>query len=440
MDSTKNFGENSMNLNMNNNNQFIMNNQIGFNNNQMLNQNFIQNPMINQYNTSFYNNNPNMFQNNNNMILNNQMMNMMNFMNMNQMMMNMMINMNQMNQNDNNNNNNVNDDNIYNLDKDKLNLMNSIIEFYKKNNMDCMNFGYPNQIKPILNLLNENHPGFKYENSVEDPLFYINEPKILIRFINSNYIVKKVKILKSNTQYDLYTIADLYKLHHYSNILLIHKNKILNKDESSIDFISDNDNIIIIEPIYFPDNTYYNSLMKKSLKDAYNVILLLQNGIKFNKVFPSDITIGEVCKAFYLIHGLSNNHYFILDNDMGKRISLKDKRKLKEFCAPIYFEEIYPDNIGYHIKILGKKINFTLYSNDKKLFSYVIGLLNKIEDIIKYSEPIEGRLVKKIIIGEIEINKDEEKRLCSLLSLGITKDFDCFVEFGENLDFNNYKF
>ena len=118
---------------------------------------------------------------------------------------------------------------------------------------------------------------------MKDPLFYINEPKILISFINSNYIIKKVKILKSNTQ--LYTIADLYKLSHNSNILLVHKNKILNKDESSFDFISDNDNIIIIEPIYFPDNTYYNSLKKKSLNEFGNITLILQNGKKINKVF-----------------------------------------------------------------------------------------------------------------------------------------------------------
>jgi len=39
-----------------------------------------------------------------------------------------------MNQNfkNDNNNNNVNDDDIHNLDKDKLNIINSIIEFYKK--------------------------------------------------------------------------------------------------------------------------------------------------------------------------------------------------------------------------------------------------------------------------------------------------------------------
>jgi len=47
---------------------------------------------------------------------------------------------------------------------------------------------------------------------------------------------------------------------------LIHKNKIFNKDESSIDFISDNDRIIIIEPRYFPDEPYYNFLMEKSSK------------------------------------------------------------------------------------------------------------------------------------------------------------------------------
>ena len=210
---------------------------------------------------------------------------------------------------------------------------------------------------------------------------------------------------------------------------MVHKNKILNKDESSIDFISDNDNIIIIEPIYFPDNTYYNSLKKKSSNEFGNVSLILQNGKKINKVFPSDITIDEILKAFYLILGLSNYHYFILANDNGKKIGLNDKRKLEEFCNNILLEERYPDKIGSHIKILGKQIKFISYSNNKKLYSYVIWVLNKIEDIIKYSEPIEGRLVKRIIIGENEIKKDEEKRLCSSLSLGITKDFDCFVEF-----------
>ena len=431
MDNTQNFGEYNMNLNMNNN-QFFMNNQIGLNNNQMFNQNLVQNPMINQNNNSFYNINPNMFQNNYNMTLNNQMMNIMNMMNL----MNMMVINNQMNQNfmNNNNNNVLNNDNLYNLDKDKLNLINSIIEFYKENNFDCMNFEYPNQIKALLNLLNENYSGYIYENDVKDPLFYINGQKIIIKFINSNYEVKKVNIPKSITQYDLYTIANLYKNNfHNNNILLIHKNKILNKDESSIDFISDNDNIIIIEPRYFPDDSYYNNLMKKSLNGFSNVHLILSNGERLTKVFPNDITIGEMCKVFYLILGSNNYDYFLY---CGLKVNLNDKRKLKEF-GDLSLKLVNQSVIGSDINVLGKQIKITIYSNDKNWSNTAnrIGILNKIEDIMIYSERIVRKRIKKIKIGKIEIKKDEDKRLYSLLSLGIIKDFDCHIEFGEEFNF-----
>ena len=424
MDNTQNFGEYNMNLNMNNN-LFFMNNPIGLNNNQMFNQNSFQNPMINQNNNSFYNINPNMFQNNNNMVLNNLMMN------MNQMMMNMMVNNNQMNQNfmNNNNNNVLNDDNIHNLDKDKLNLINSIIEFYKENNIVCMNFEYPNQIKALLNLLNENYSGFKYENDIKEPLFYINGSKINIKFINSNYEVKKVNIPKSITLYDLYTIANLYKYYFYNkNILLVYKNKILNKDESSIDFISDNDNIIIIEPRYFPDDSYYKSLMKKYSNDFFNVNLILYDGRKLNKAFPTDITIGEMCKAFYLILGASNYEYIFLKYRNGFRIDPNNNTKLKEFGNFLSLEERgHEIIIGTQISMLGKQINFTIYSNDKNLTNHQnrIGILNKIEDIMIFYEAISLRRVKKIKIGEIEIKNGEDKRLCSLFSLGIIKDFNC---------------
>jgi len=307
--------------------------------------------------------------------------------------------------------------------------------------MDLMNFEYPNQIKGLLNLLNENYSGFKYENDVKDPLFYIKGPKIIIKFFDSNYQVKKVKIPKSITQYDLYTIADLYKLFNISNILLVHKNKILNKDESSIDCISDNDNLIIIEPKYFPDDSYYKSLKKKCSNDFCNIHLTLCNGKQLYRVFPSDITIGEMCKAFYLILGLSKYHFFCFkDSYYGYKISVNDQRKLEEFDNQLSIRERGPQ-INYlkgsYINILGKQINFTIFSDDKKVLSYIIGILNKIEDIIKYIEPIEGRSAKKIKIGEIEIKKDEDKIFSSLLSLGITKDFDCHIEFDEKFIWEN---
>jgi len=61
-----------------------------------------------------------------------------------------------------------------------------------------MNFEYSNQIRAILNLLNEKCSGFKYGNGIKNPLFYINEPIICIKFINSNYEVNKVKIPSIN--------------------------------------------------------------------------------------------------------------------------------------------------------------------------------------------------------------------------------------------------
>ena len=297
-----------------------------------------------------------------------------------------------------------------------------------------MNFEYPKQIKAILNLLNENYSGFKYENGVNDPLFYIKGPKINIKFINSKYEVTKVNIPKSITQYDLYTLANLYKIDfRNNNILLIHKNKILNKDDSSIDIISNNDNVIIIEPRYFPDDSYYNNLMKKSSNAFSHVRLTLSNGKRLYKVFPTDITIGEMCKAFFLMLGSSNYDYFLYG---GLKINLNDKRQLKEF-GNFSLEIISTSVKGSEINILGKQINIFIYSNEKtmKNHHYPIGILNKIEDIMIYYEPIVGKRIKKIKIGEIEIKKDENKRLCSLLSLGITKDFDCYIEFGEKFNF-----
>jgi len=93
---------------------------------------------------------------------------------------------------------------------------------------------------------------------------------------------------------------------------------------------------------------------------------------KLIKFFLSDITIDEIVKAFYLILGLSNYHYFILSNDSEKKIGLNEKRKLKEFGNNILLEERYPDKIGSHIRILGKQNKFISYSNNKKLYSYVI--------------------------------------------------------------------
>ena len=64
---------------------------------------------------------------------------------------------------------------------------------------------------------------------------FIKEPKKLIKFINSNYIIYHIKIPIFIKKSDLYAIASLYKWLFYSNMILIHNNQNLENDESSIE-------------------------------------------------------------------------------------------------------------------------------------------------------------------------------------------------------------
>ena len=233
----------------------------------------------------------------------NQMINQMNQM-MFQMMMNQMNqNKNQMNQNKNHMNQNKNQmnqnkkqmnqhmnqkneinqverkkekkmrQNINNLNENQMELLNSIIKFYKENNNDYMNFDNQNQIKYMIYFLSLNYNKLDISDNIEDPLYYIVEPKKIIKFINSDNKQYKVNIPLSITKYDLYSIAQNYKCFknnkkhlsgNHSNILLIYNNLILNRDETSINCINNNDIIIIIEPRNFPDDSFYNSLQERA--------------------------------------------------------------------------------------------------------------------------------------------------------------------------------
>ena len=326
---------------MNQMNNYNQNNQIGnFNqNNQMLNQmgNCNQNNQMNNYNQ------------------NNPMLNQMNAYDQNNLMLNQMMNqmvmmMNQM-MKQNNKKNQENDKikeiirekrikeinrekrikrikeiiqniNLSNLNKNQMELINSIIKFYKENNNEYMNFDYPNQIKNMVFFLSLKYDKLDISDNIEDPLYYIEGPKKMIKFINSNYKEYKVKIPLSITKYDLYSIAQNYKCFknnnkHYtsdhSNILLINNNLILNRDETSIEFINENDIIIIIEPRNFPDDSYYKSLQERT-KNKGNIFFKFSLGKVIIEIFPDDIKIYEIYKSINLEFGLDINTYKLLSN------------------------------------------------------------------------------------------------------------------------------
>ena len=78
---------------------------------------------------------------------------------------------------------------------------------------------------------------------------------------NGTYIA--VKLPKSITKNDLYSIAKKYQDDYYSNIILSCNNYLLKEDDTTIEGIKEGSIINIIEDIDFPDGSYYRALLKK---------------------------------------------------------------------------------------------------------------------------------------------------------------------------------
>lgn len=359
--------------------------------------------------------------------LNMQNFNYMNYLMQNQMMIQMMNQMNNFNNNYSMNHHNNISYNQFEIPPNQMELVNSIISFYKKNGNYYMDFDNPYQIKCILNLLEPNYPKLKYDdkNKIDDPLYYIKEPKILIKFINSDYTIYKVSIPMTITKYDLYTIAKLYKYYKYSSsdILLIHKNSILKDDETSIKCISENDEIRIIELRNYPDNTYYNLLNQRNTKAKKNIQFLFNSGKRNNMFFPEDTTISEMLKAFYLNFGLEKDYNILLYNSM--KLNPNDNKRINTFQDGILIIVNQCKNQPY---ILGKSVEVHISYSDKEIYDWIfeIGLLNSVNYIIKKNESFYKSKIKKLMIEKKEINRKDES---PLYKIGIKNNFHCYIEF-----------
>jgi len=265
-----NFKNYTQNMNFINNNKNMNSNNYNQN---MQNTNFINNNNQNVQNTNFINNKQNM-QNMNFMNNNNQNMQNMNFMNNNQNMdLNNIAFMDFNNMNFNylpfmkfNDISNLNFNNhIFNLNQISKNMLQMNIPF----NMDLPNNNYMNE-----SLQRKNSNNSICENS-EYLYPYIKGDRKEIIFTNSTKKITIVKIPISLRKNEIYSIAEKYKSSYFYEIKqLIHNNKILENDNSSIDCILEGDSIKIIEFLDDCDLTYYDSLFlkhKNSLSPKINV-------------------------------------------------------------------------------------------------------------------------------------------------------------------------
>ena len=131
------------------------------------------------------------------------------------------------------NNKSLNPKNFW-INLNKINLINSIIDFYQKNKKIYMNFNEKFQIMNLINNLNPDITKIQNETKILDPFHYIDGEKIIITFINHSFKIIKIKIPISINKMDLYSIAKSYKSNYLSKILLIHKDSIIEENEFPI--------------------------------------------------------------------------------------------------------------------------------------------------------------------------------------------------------------
>jgi len=356
-------------------------------------------------------------------------------MNNNPMMMNnnpMMMNNNPM-MNINNNNNNLigsKDDIIFNynnLNKVQKNLINQIIKFYQENGLFEMNLLNKNQINQLIKQLNPY--SISDENRIDrlNDFDYIKKEKKLIKFVNSNFKIFDINIPTFITKFDLYSIANGYKVFISTKILLIHDNKILNKDESSIDEISNNDFVLIIENRLYPDKSSYIFLKNKypSL-DFINVFINFTNNLKKIYNVSREATIGEFINMVIEDNGLVESECKF--NIGNQTLNKNDNKKIKEthlldpskiLCNNSHFIAFY---------FFGKIIKgHTMIKKQKIIVE--IGTLNKITLLFFDLEGKMGMFVKSIVIGNIRLNRDSDN---CLFLYGINENFNFICEIENN--------
>ena len=145
-----------------------------------------------------------------------------------------------------------------------FNHLNQNINFnYQMNlNMNMINqIQYINMMMPQMNQMILSLQKQQQKNYI-DIFPYIKEDKKEIIFITSDNKLEYIKIPKSLRKNELYYSANRFKNFKYSDIKLFHKNNLLENDDSSIDNISINDSIKIVEELDV-DLSYYNSLLEK---------------------------------------------------------------------------------------------------------------------------------------------------------------------------------
>ena len=217
------------------------------------------------------------------------------------------------------------------------------------------------------------------------------------------------------TNKELYSIAERYKQFKSTKIKLIHNNKILKKNESSINEISNGDIIWVIENKLYPDNSFYISLQNKyndyNGTDIINVRVDFTDGSgSFIYSLSGEITVQELIRAIIEHKGYVLNDCEFLYN--ASRFHPDDLKKIKEYTGSVSMR-------------ITCNLFHTTTTRSPFLGKIIVGHGNETSVQIGTLEPISNLFVQmgrgKIIIGNVELKRESDNYLSFY---GINDDFD----------------
>ena len=294
----------------------------------------------------------------------------------------------------------------YNLNGDQINLLKIIINFYKENGYPQVDFDNENQMK---NLIKSLFSGDIISIEKFDELNYIKSEKKIIRFIYNSNNRFLFQIPTFFTNKELYSIAERYKNFHTTNFILIHNNRILKKEDSSINEMPNNDKIFIIENRLYPDDSYYINLRNKYREnDNINVIASFNGHEKINYNISKEATIQELIRTIVEHRGLALNDCYFLYNSLT--LNPTDTRKIKEINNGRYVFQIV---CGSNFQIVDNPpLGKIIFAFNKIIGAPItIGALDPIKLLFTKVENQKSISVKKIIIGKVELKPESDNYL-----------------------------
>ena len=286
--------------------------------------------------------------------------------------------------------------------------------------------GIDNQNLIFNNLLNSN---INEIETIEDVYPYITDEKKNITFIRYDNSTKKVKIPKSLRKNELYSTANLYKIHKYSDILLSYNGLTLNEDESLINDIPEGSEIYIIEELKDIDSQYYKKYLEKHNNEKkISILFETDNGLMRNMIFTLNTTIEEIIKIYLFEMNIpekyKNNYNFICNAEIiNNESSTLSKKNILENSKILVSEK----NSLLNNAKKGKALKATIKYHEKN-FSVNIGTLNQIKELFtKITNLINIDQDKTLEIKGKHYKIDDNN---TFSAIGIRKDFVCKIKDG----------